>query len=566
MMTQATSNRLSDSAANTPPPAATDIPNTLFDLIYPFANSSDNVLLCDDGTAWQGHEFYEKVARLALLMQSRYALEKGDKVALLFWNQPEFFVTFFALRALGLIAVPINILMPPEDVAYVLQHSGVKTLIGCEELVQQILTGMGLTDATVLRQSDFSVLVSNAQTNTLFPTMEEAMTILPDTPSWKAVLDLIREPINPDELALLIYTSGTTGVPKGVMLSERNLLSNLSAFSTALNIDNAIQEPTFLLGLPLFHSYGLICGLYAFLVQAKMVFVPKFNPKRMVSALQQYKVSFLPLVPTMFTLLLTAAKRSIDAGQDSPFPQLKWCISGGAALPEALLTQLKAVLGVTVLEGYGLTETSPVIAVNLPSVGAVPNSVGPVLPNVTVRLIQHETQKLVPVTPGIASDEGEIQVKGPNVMLGYYQNNTETAAVFTDDGWFKTGDLGKFDAKGNLYISGGRLKDLIIRAGENIAPLPIERILSQHPAVAAVAVIPKKDSKLGEAIHACVELAEDVKQQPDFTELQLFQALANLVRTQLTPSFVPDSFTLHEALPKNPTGKVMKKKLIELGV
>lgn len=566
-MTQATSNRLSDSAANTPASsAAAVVPTTLFDLIHPLANSTEVLLQCDDGTAWQGHDFYEKVARLALLMQSWYALEKGDKVALLFWNQPEFFVTFFALRALGLIAVPINILMPPEDVGYVLQHSGVKTLIGCEELVQQVLTGLGLADPVALRQSDFSVLVTNAQTDVSFPTMEEAMTILPDTPSWKAVLDLIREPIDPNELALLIYTSGTTGVPKGVMLSENNLLSNLSAFSTALNIGDAMKEPTFLLGLPLFHCYGLICALYAFLVQAKMVFVPKFNPKRMVAALQQYGVSFLPLVPTMFTLLLTAAKRSIDAGQGSPFPKLKWCISGGAALPEALLSQLKAVLGVTVLEGYGLTETSPVIAVNVPTVGAVPNSVGPVLPNVVVRLVQHDTQQLVPVTVGTSSEEGEIQVQGPNVMLGYYLNEAETAAVFTPDGWFKTGDLGRFDANGNLYISGGRLKDLIIRAGENIAPLPIERVLSLHPAVAAVAVIPKKDAKLGEAIHACVELTDDVKQQSDFTEAQLFQALANLVRTHLTPSFVPDSFTVYDALPKNPTGKVMKKKLIEVGV
>jgi acyl-CoA synthetase (AMP-forming)/AMP-acid ligase II len=172
----------------------------------------------------------------------------------------------------------------------------------------------------------------------------------------------------------------------------------------------------------------------------------------------------------------------------------------------------------------------------------------------------------VPVTQGQASGEGEIQVKGPNVMLGYYQNPTETQLVLSPDGWFKTGDLGKFDAKGNLCISGGRLKDLIIRAGENIAPLPIERVLGQHPSIAAVAVIPRKHEKLGEAIHACLELAEDVKKQMDFSAEALFKELSDLVRTQLTPTLVPDSFEVHESLPKNPTGKVMKKKLIELTV
>jgi long-chain acyl-CoA synthetase len=231
-----------------------------------------------------------------------------------------------------------------------------------------------------------------------------------------------------------------------------------------------------------------------------------------------------------------------------------------------LLNQLHTLLGVTVLEGYGLTETSPVIAVNLPQAGAVANTVGPVLPNIQARLVNPDNGDIAPVIQGQVSAEGEIQVKGPNVMLGYYQNTTETQLVFSPDGWFKTGDLGRFDEKGNLCISGGRLKDLIIRAGENIAPLPIERVLSQHPSVATVAVIPKKHEKLGEAIHACLELSETVKQQMDFSPEALFQELSALVRTQLTPTLVPDSFQVYDSLPKNPTGKVVKKKLIELTV
>lgn len=542
----------------------THVPSTLFGLIEPFANSTQDLLI-NDSLRLTGKQFYEQVARLALLMQSWFALEKGDKVALLFWNQPEFFVAFFALRALGLVAVPINVLMSPEDVGYVLKHSGAKTLVGCEELMLQVLNGLGLDDAAKVKAAGLSILVSNVKENT-FPCMEEALAFLPDTPSWQAVIDLVQVPVSPTELALLIYTSGTTGVPKGVMLSEQNLLSNLDAFSHALGLEETIGNQKFLLGLPLFHSYGLICALYAFHLQAPMVFVPKFNPKKLVLALQKEEISFLPLVPTMFTLLLTAAKKAIEAGQTTPFPSLKYCISGGAALPEILLNQLNSLLGVTVLEGYGLTETSPVIAVNLPKNGAVVNTVGPVLPNIDVRLVNPENGDIVPVTQGQASGEGEIQVKGPNVMLGYFQNPTETQLVLSPDGWFKTGDLGKFDAKGNLCISGGRLKDLIIRAGENIAPLPIERVLGQHPSVAAVAVIPRKHEKLGEAIHACLELAEDVKKQMDFSAEALFKELSDLVRTQLTPTLVPDSFEVHESLPKNPTGKVMKKKLIELTV
>jgi long-chain acyl-CoA synthetase len=549
------------SQTNTQTPSVlTHVPTTLLGLMDPFVKCNEAVLITD-AYSLTGKQFYEKVARLALIMQSRFALEKGEKVALLFWNQPEFFITFFALRALGLVAVPINVLMPAEDVGYVLKHAGAKLLIGCEELIHQVLNGLGLDEPAKVTAAGLSVLVSNAS-NSPFPTLEDALAILPPTPSWKAVLDLIKEPVSPTELALLIYTSGTTGVPKGVMLSEHNLLSNLDAFSHALGLDTTIGEQKFLLGLPLFHSYGLICALYAFHLQAPMVFVPKFNPKQLVSALKTEAVTFLPLVPTMFTLLLTAAKKAIEAGQSTPFPSLKYCISGGAALPEVLLNQLSSLLGVTVLEGYGLTETSPVIAVNLPQHGAVANTVGPVLPNLEVRLVNPDTAQVMPVTLGAPSGEGEIQVKGPSVMLGYYQNPIETQAVLSPDGWFKTGDLGRFDANGNLCISGGRLKDLIIRAGENIAPLPIERVLSQHPAISAVAVIPRKDTKLGEGIHACLELFEGVKQQLDFSEEGLFQELSGLVRSQLTNTLVPDSFEVHDILPKNPTGKVMKKKLL----
>ena len=509
----------------------------------------------------KNNEFVQQVIGLATALKKEWQLKKGDKVALLFWNQPEFFVSFFALRLIGAVPVPINILMTPQDMAYVLQHSEPSGILATEALAQQLANQMKLSieavplplwiaNATVLEKSTFEQKIKD---------------YAPDLQDLNKELDALEalmrsEASQNTELAFLIYTSGTTGFPKGVMLSERNLLSNLAGFQTALNIQRDGER--FLLGLPVFHCYGLICSLFAISERATVICIPRFNPKQIVAFLQSENVTVLPLVPTMFTVLLQAAKRKTahgDTTTEKPFPTLHTCISGGAALPESLLNSIQETLNVQVLEGYGLSETSPVIAVNTAHRGAVAGAVGQPLANLRLRLVNHETGEVLPFELGKASAEGEIQVAGDSVMLGYYKNHEETAKVLSTDGWFKTGDLGHIDAESLLRISGGRLKDLIIRAGENIAPLPIERILFQHEAVAHVAILPLKDEKLGEALCACIELMPEAL---DIDKKQLQQELSTLVRQNLSASYTPDVYRFFDELPKNPTGKIVKKHIV----
>jgi long-chain acyl-CoA synthetase len=332
----------------------------------------------------------------------------------------------------------------------------------------------------------------------------------------------------------LIYTSGTTGKPKGVMLGEANLLGNLAGINPVFDFT---QADCLLLALPLFHAYGFIIALLALRKAASLVLVPKFTPQALMSALTAQPVTVLPMVPTMFSLLLQASQRTGRA----PFERIRFCISGGAALPEALLSQLQDKLGLLVLEGYGLSEASPVVAVNRLDRGTIPGSVGLPLPNVSVTL----------------GEDGEILVEGPNVMLGYFHDAEATAAAMTPAGRLRTGDLGHLDAEGNLYLSGGRKKDLIIKAGENISPVKIEQVLYAHPDVLEASVIGVPHARDGESILACIELKPDVPEDARPSVKDLIQHC----RQHLPAFLVPDAVTFLDTLPKNAAGKILKKEL-----
>ena len=228
---------------------------------------------------------------------------------------------------------------------------------------------------------------------------------------------------------------------------------------------------------------------------------------------------------------------------------MRYCISGGAALPHALLQKVEDSIQVTVLEGYGLTETSPVISVNTIKGGSVVGSVGPVIPDLELKIVD-EQGHAVP-----QGEVGEILVKGETVMPGYWKLPEETREVLSAEGWFKTGDLGHLDAQDRLYISAGRKKDLIIRAGENVAPLAIENILINHPALLEAAAVGIPHQRLGEQVVACVVLKED--QQATESKLKKY------CQEKLPPFSVPDHFQFYETLPKNTVGKILKTQLRE---
>jgi long-chain acyl-CoA synthetase len=486
-----------------------------------------------------------QIRALAHTLWHRYQVRPGHKVALMFYNQKEFLIGFMACRWIGAIAVPVNIQLPPEDIAYVLQNSESRLLIITRDLAQQLLD---MVAGGQRERFPLPLLIANDDEHD-YTSDDDSFegAIRQGDPEFSPPED-VANGINPDDLSVLIYTSGTTGRPKGVMLSESNLLANMDGITQTLSLNP--DEHTMMLALPLFHAFGLIVALYGMSLHAPIVLVPRFLPKKIFQAVVEEHVTIMPLVPTMFTMLLEAANR---LGADA-FRDLHYCISGGAALPPELLARIESTLNVTVLEGYGLTETSPVVAVNSPLRGSIPGAVGKPLHNVQVKLVDEQNRTL-PVAVGAVSAEGEILVKGPSVMMGYYKLPEYTERAFDADGWFRTGDLGRFDGEGNLLISGGRKKDLIIKAGENISPLSIERVLYKCPAIMEASVIGVAHEKLGEAILACVQLREG--QQMTESELRAY------CREHLPPFMLPDAFLFYDELPKSPAGKILKKRLRE---
>ncbi|MGE0199670.1 MAG: class I adenylate-forming enzyme family protein [Candidatus Melainabacteria bacterium] len=491
------------------------------------AQDSSRRAVVQDDVTWTFHELTQNVNRLASRLVNA-GIQPGDRVAMIFSNQKEFLLALLAIRQMGGVAVPINIQMPPGDILYVMLNSGSKLILADKHFAGHLgacpipVWISGATEGSFTRLED-ELARGDAQFQ---PPGREAS----------------------EQLHLLLYTSGTTDKPKGVMLSEENLLANIEGFDALLHL---APDEHILLALPLFHAFGLIVGLYGLTIGATIALVPNFSPKQIVSSLTAQKITVLPLVPTMFRVVLQAVQKH---GQ--PLPHLKYAISGGASLPKELLRAVESGLGVTLLEGYGLTETAPVLAVNTPAQGSIPGSVGQILPNVSLKLVD-DSGKSLPIARGNVSAEGEILVKGPNVMAGYYNLPEATAEAFDAEGYFRTGDLGHVDADGNLFISGGRKKDLIIKAGENIAPLRIEQVLYQHPQVAEACVVGVPDERTGEEILACIQLKplQDGETAPDENTLRKFCA------EHLSPLFVPKFYRFFDELPKTATGKVSKKLL-----
>jgi long-chain acyl-CoA synthetase len=286
-------------------------------------------------------------------------------------------------------------------------------------------------------------------------------------------------------------------------------------------------------------------ALMVFMAGGTLILLKQFAPKSILQSIEKHKATILPLVPTIYSFLV-----DLSARNDYDVSSLKHCISGGAALPRALLEKVEETLNVSVIEGYGLTETSPVIAVNTFKGGSFPGSVGPIVPNLEVKIID-ETGK-----EKLSEEVGEILVRGKTVMQGYWNLPKETAKTITSDGWLKTGDLGHLDKKNFLFISAGRKKDLIIRAGENVSPLAIENALMNHPAIAEVAAIGVDDKRTGERVKVCIAL------RPEATTTE--SELKSFCRKNLPTFMVPDYFQVMEELPKNATGKILKSKLKKL--
>ena len=454
-------------------------------------------------------------------------LNPSSKLGIFCLNQKEYLIAFLGSLLKGLPVVPFNYLLGPDDLVFIAKNSGVDTLVVDAMFIkketlpffqmfpQKIVVGETDLEALGTGTNSFETFIQNSDRKQV---SHEKDPSIPDTS---------------------FYTSGTTGRPKGVMLDEKQFDINCEGFTAHLGLS---EKDRAIVALPLFHSFGNIMSLVLLRQGATLILLRQFAPKTILEMAARHKATLLPLVPTIYSFLIQLYARG---GYD--VSSLRACISGGASLPDALHKKVKEILGTAVLEGYGLTETSPVIALNKFSEGGVPGSVGPVLPNLNIKIVDDSGQQVK------QGEVGEIWVEGETVMRGYWKNPEETEKILTADGWLKTGDLGHMDTENRLYISAGRKKDLIIRAGENVAPLAIENALMNHPSLMEVAVIGIPDDRLGEKVKACVVLREGATADE--------QALKKFCRERLPAFMVPDVIETHDSLPKNATGKILKNQL-----
>ncbi len=457
-----------------------------------------------------------------------HGIGPGDKVALLLPNTPHFPLAYYGVLALGGVCVPVHALLKAEEIEYVLTDSGAKALVCAAPLLGEGAKGAELAGVKVL-----SVMEP-----------EDAGTPRIDQLAFGA------EPVDavvqrePGDTAVILYTSGTTGKPKGAEISHLNVTMNVVA-SAMHSFD--IDEDDVVLGcLPLFHTFGQTCCMNtAFYVGASVVMLPRFDGAQALELLEKEQCTIFMGVPTMYIALIEAAKTSDIR------PKLKSALSGGAALPVPVLEKFSEVFGTDVLEGYGLTETSPVATFNQVGFAPKPGTVGKAIWGVDVEIAKAEVDEAIELLP--VGELGEIVVRGHNVFTGYLNKPEETAKAIVD-GWFRTGDLGTKDDEGYVTIV-DRKKDMIIRGGYNVYPRDVEEVLLRHPAVGQVAVIGLPHPSHGEEVTAVV-----VRSGSDEATEEEIIAWS---KEKLAAYKYPRKVLFADAFPLGPSGKVLKRELVE---
>jgi long-chain acyl-CoA synthetase len=439
----------------------------------------------------------------------------GDRVGVMLPNRPEFPVVFYSVLHAGAVVVPMNPLLSAREVEYFLANTGARMLFFAPECAAAAAAGAraaGVSAVTI--DSDALAGLTAGVVGIRWPVPRAA-----------------------DDTAVILHTSGTTGRAKGAQLTHGNLDRNQAVVARGL-LD--LGPADVVMGcLPLFHVFGMTCGLLAAMsTGATLALLPRFDPARVLELIAAERVTIFEGVPTMYVAMLAAAERSdVDASS------LRVCVSGGAAMPVEVLRRFEDRFGCTVLEGYGLSETSPAASFNHPSAVRKVGSIGTPIDGVQMRVVDEDGNKVPVGTPG------EIQVRGHNVMKGYW-NLPEATAAAIKDGWFSTGDIGRVDEDGYYYIV-DRKKDLIIRGGYNVYPREVEEALHEHPAVAEVVVIGMPHDSLGEEVGAAVVLKRGASAEPD--ELREF------VKTRVAAYKYPRRIWFVDCLPTGPTGKVLRR-------
>lgn len=484
----------------------------------------DHEKLRFEGRSYSSLELLEMAERLSGSLAG-LGVARGDRVVVMLPNCPEVPVCFGAILRLGAVVVPVLFLLTEVELAHILADSRAAVAITSPEFLPKLVAA----GATVSHPPTIVCLGDPFEAS---PGVLELGALITDG-SPVPLVD-----VDAGEIAVLSYTSGTTGVPKGVMLSHGNALFNAHASAAAADVrDGDIS----LQCLPLAHSFGIGVMLTGQLFNAIGVMLRWFTADGFFDAVQTQRVTHGTVVPTMLSFLL--ADPRFDAVDWS---SLRWLISGGAALPIEVAAEFERRSGARVLQGYGLTETSPTISVMRIDDPVKPGSCGKPVEGCEVRIVDEAGAELP------AGETGEVVCRGPNVMLGYKDLPEATAAAISPDGWFATGDLGHLDADGFLFIT-DRKKDLIIRGGFNIIPRDIEEVLHAHPGVAQATVVGGRHPTLGEEVVAFVVPVPGA---------QLDEAgLIAHAQSSLAKYKTPRRIVLRDTLPMNGIGKILRREL-----
>jgi long-chain acyl-CoA synthetase len=472
----------------------------------------DDIAIHDDAGKHTYGQLAARAASIAGLLAGRTS---RSTVGLVLPAGAGFVSSFYGTLLAGKSVVPINFLLSDREIAHVLQDSGIDTVLTIPFLAGKIKSDqLKIIDIMQLPPPEAGKIETN----------------------WPAAMAK-----KPDDMAVLMYTSGTSGLPKGVILTFGNLQSDVDSCIVAARLQHRHK---FLGVIPLFHSFGMTAMMIAPIqLGASVIYMARFSGVGAIKAIREHAVSLVFGVPSMFAAI--AHVKSVTADD---FKSIYAMMSGAEPLPPTLREKFLDRFGVTLLEGYGLTETSPVVALNTPDVHRA-GSVGKMVPGASARITDDAGKDVAP------GESGEIWLKGPMVMKGYHNLPSETSTALTPDGYFKTGDLGRFDEDGFLYIT-GRKKELIIVAGEKASPREIEDILVRHDSVREAAVVGKKDPQRGEVVVAFVIPKEGMQIKAD--ELKEFSRSAGLAQWK-----IPREIIVETDLPRSPTGKVLKRVLAE---
>lgn len=467
---------------------------------------------------------YDRCGRVTANLAKR-GVGKGDKIVLLMGNCMEFLYLFLGVGKIGAVIVPVNPMLKPDEIAYITTNAEATVLIAVPEFapllpkLRALVPGLKrvfiLGDAPVEGTELFSALLEPV-----------------DGPPKVEVVE--------HDDAALIYTSGTTGLPKGVILTHRNYLWNARM---VMHVTRLRPEDRFLLVLPIFHVNAQVVTLLTPLMGGvSVVMMGKFNPFGILPAIRKYKVSIMSAVPTIYNVLC-----GIPKAEEYDLSSIRFFVTGAAPMPEETFKATQRVLKKPLIAGYGLSEATCASAVADYEDPIRWNSVGPTMRYTSIRIID-KAGRDVP-----HGEIGEILVAGPSVMKGYYKNPEATEEVLKD-GWLRTGDLGRFDAEGYLYIV-GRLKDMIIRGGQNIYPVQVENVLSRLPGVAEACVVGVDEPRWGQEVLAVIKVAEGCT----LTEKQVI----DFCRENLAQYRCPRYVRFVDEFPKTATGKVRKNLLAE---